>query len=78
MWARFLRRQQLQGAAAAMGAELPPLGPPTDEEKHDAIKILRDSPEWIEAMDETMFPENAATMKHLIAEAERIWLEASE
>jgi hypothetical protein len=55
-----------------------PVGPPSEAEKADAIEILRVAPEWIENLpDEGVFPSSHEATKALIAEAERIWLEAS-
>lgn len=77
VWARYLRRRELEQMAVAMGADFSDVGPPTDEEKADAIEILRDAPEWQEAMKKSVYVENVVVMKTLIAEAERIFLEGS-
>jgi DNA-binding MurR/RpiR family transcriptional regulator len=83
VWARYLRRRELERAATAMAASFGedvalPIGPPSDEEKADAIEILAAVPQFLEEMKETIFPEAAAVTAALIQEAERIWLEGSE
>lgn len=72
VWARHLRRKQLNEMAANIGIPVRGFGeqavllPPTDAEKHDAILVLRD-----------YFDETTGYGQEMLAEAQRIMEECS-
>lgn len=70
VWARWLRRQELSSITGANGGKIT-LTPPSPEEKHDAILVLRD---WCAMQPGEIVADGAAM---IVVEAQRIMDEAS-